>query len=144
METLLVQREALTTAVALLTLAIACLFGGIALLRSAMGLFDAVGGTIAPDDPPQELIVTGPYAHVRNPMALAQLMILVAEGLLVGVPEIFVLVGLYVLFLMIYTPCKEEPDLRKRFGADWVHYYYSVGAWLPRCSPWTPGALAQL
>ena len=104
-----------------------------------MACFDAVGGTIAPDDPPQTLIVSGPYGYVRNPLAIAQLMILASEGLLVGVPKILAMAGLYVAFLLVHTPCTEEPALRARFGAEWVYYKLAVGAWCPRCSPWQPG-----
>ena len=132
------QQFLIATAV-LVALAIAGIIGGFLLLRSAMGHIDAAGGTIAPNDPPQTLVVTGPYAHVRNPVALAQLMILVSEGLLTGLPKIMILAGIYTTYLLINTPCSEEPAMRRRFGADWVHYKYAVGAWCPRCSPWQPG-----
>ena len=123
----------------LFVLALAGMIGGFSLLRNAMGHIEAAGGTIAPNDPPPTLVVTGPYAHVRNPVALAQLTILVSEGLLSGLPKILILAGVYIVWLLINTPCSEEPALRKRFGAAWVHYKYAVGSWCPRCSPWQPG-----
>ena len=140
----LTQRQALVCAVSLLGLSVLGIFGGIALLRSAMATFDAAGGTISPEDPPQTLVVSGPYGYVRNPLALAQLLILLCEGTLVGLPKILGLAGAYAVFLLVYTPCSEEPDLRSRFGADWVHYKYAVGAWWPRCSPWKPGEYEQV
>ena len=136
---MLLDRQALVGACALSLVALGGLVGGVRLLKSAMACFDVVGGTIAPDDPPQVLVVTGPFAYVRNPMAIAQLIILLSEGVLVGLPKLLALAGVYAAFLVIYTPCSEEPGLRARFGADWVYYYYAVGAWLPRCSPWEPG-----
>ena len=132
------QREAVMFATMLLALATACLVGGIPLLRSALAAIDATGGTIAPDDPPPTLVTSGPYGYIRNPMALAQLLILVAEASLIGVPKLVWLVGLYAAFLLIYTWYFEEPALRKRFGPAWVHYEYNVGAWIPRLTPWNP------
>ena len=137
------QPEAIAISAGLLVLAVTCLVGGIGLLRHTMGLIDATGGTIAPNDPPPVLIVTGAYAYVRNPMAIAQLLILLSEGLLLGIPRVLALAGMYAAFLFVYTPCSEEPDLARRFGADWGRYLYHVGAWWPRCSPWQP-ALEQL
>ncbi|MFL5901471.1 MAG: methyltransferase family protein [Solirubrobacterales bacterium] len=37
-----------------------------------------------------ELVVEGPYRHVRNPMIVAVLTVLVGEGLLLGSPGIIV------------------------------------------------------
>ena len=140
---LLARPESLAVSGGLLVLALACLVGGSRLLRHAMGLIDATGGTISPSDPPPTLIVTGAYAYVRNPMAIAQLLILLSEGLLLGIPKVVTLAGIYAAFLLVYTPCSEERELARRFGADWGRYRYNVGAWWPRCSPWRP-ALEQL
>lgn len=128
---------------ALLALAFACLFGGILLLRTSIGHFDAAGGTIASDDPPQTLVISGPYGYVRNPISIAQFMILLSEGLLSGMPRVLGLAGLYACFLLIHIPCIEEPALRARFGPDWVRYLWNVPPWFPRCSPWNP-ALEQV
>lgn len=123
-------QKALISSYALLFFCLIGIIGGVSLLRSAMASFDAVGGTIAPDDPPQTLVVTGPYAYVRNPLALAQLMILLSEGILAGVPKLLGLAAFYAVFLLIYTPCSEEPGLRSRFGADWIYYKVSCTAFL--------------
>jgi protein-S-isoprenylcysteine O-methyltransferase Ste14 len=48
-------------------------------------LFVQVGrGTPAPWDPPQRLVVEGPYRYVRNPMISSALMMLAGEVLLLG------------------------------------------------------------
>lgn len=133
---LLAERQAALVAASLLVLATACAFGGVALLRSALAAIDATGGTIAPDDPPPTLLTRGPYGHVRNPMALATLMLLIAEAILLGLEKLVWLAGIYTAFLAAYTPCSEEATLRARFGVGWVHYKVNVPAWLPRCSPW--------
>ena len=55
---------------------------GFFLVIWTMRLFAAVGkGTPAPWDPIDKLIVTGPYAYVRNPMLSGVFCILFAEAL---------------------------------------------------------------
>ena len=42
---------------------------GLALFVATVALFGRIGrGTLAPWNPPQHLVVVGPYRHVRNPM----------------------------------------------------------------------------
>ena len=48
-------------------------------------LFMKIGrGTPAPWQPPQQLVIRGPYRHVRNPMITGVLLVLLAEALLLG------------------------------------------------------------
>lgn len=136
---ILADRQSLVLNGVLLAFTLLCLFFGISLLRTTMGLFDEANGTIDAKDPPLTLITAGPYRYVRNPMSLAMLMLLLAEGLLFGVPMVMGLVFMYVIFLLIYTCCSEEPDLKTRFGVAWVTYSLNVPAWCPRCSPYEPG-----
>ena len=42
----------------------------------------------------------------------------------------------------IFQACKEEPELRERFGAEYEEYSLNVpGGLFPRCSPWDPSLL---
>ena len=48
-------------------------------------LFARIGkGTLAPWDPTTQLVVEGPYAHVRNPMITGVLAVLLGEALVFG------------------------------------------------------------
>jgi len=118
--------------VALIPLAI-----GLAFVKWTVKLFTHVGlGTPAPWDPPTRLVVHGPYRHVRNPMITSVLFILGAESLWF---RSWPLAGwLFVFFVTnaIYFPLKEEPDLERRFGADYRLYKASVPRWIPRLRPW--------
>lgn len=102
-----------------------------------MRLFAAAGdGTPAPWDPVRKLVVTGPYRYVRNPMITGVLFILAAETL---VCRSMALLGWAVLFLvanLIYLPRREEPELEKRYGAEYRLYKLNVPRWLPRLRPW--------
>ncbi len=95
--------------------------------------FIAVGrGTPAPIDPPRELVITGPYRFVRNPMYIAAITILIGEVLLyesvlLFVYLLFVALGFH-LFIIFY----EEPKLRSSFPEGFNNYTHRVPRWIPR------------
>lgn len=95
-------------------------------------------GTPVPFDPPRQLVTTGPYAYVRNPMQISGVAILVLLGLVIGnfwVSAAGVLAHIYSAGLAGWD---EDEDLRRRFGRDWVAYRANVRAWIPRITPWHP------
>lgn len=100
-------------------------------------LFVTAGrGTPAPWDPPRNLVVRGPYRHVRNPMITAVLLLLAAEALLL---RSWALAGWLLVFFggnAVYFPLFEEKDLEQRFGEAYRRYRANVPRWLPRPSPW--------
>ena len=97
-------------------------------------------GTPAPFDAPRQLVVTGAYRYVRNPMylgaglflagfaiffaELSSTLLWYAAGLIVGVNA----------FILAY----EEPTLRRKFDGDYEEYCRNVSRWIPRSSPWHP------
>jgi protein-S-isoprenylcysteine O-methyltransferase Ste14 len=90
----------------------------------------------------QDVITSGPYAHVRNPLYLGTLLILV--GMCVAAGTRIVVYGLLPLglvgFFAYYTPKKEriESDrLRRRFGAKFDVYHDAVPGYLPRLTRWS-------
>src|SRR3954466_5292636 len=53
---------------------------GLALFATSLYEFATRGrGTLAPWDPPRELVVRGPYRYVRNPMISGVVCVIVAE-----------------------------------------------------------------
>ena len=56
--------------------------GAILAIWSGALFFRFGEGTAAPWDPPQNLVVRGPYRHVRNPMLTGAILLLFAEALL--------------------------------------------------------------
>lgn len=89
----------------------------------------------------KDVISSGPYAHVRNPLYLGTLLQIVGFGVAAGHPWIlygFLPVGLLVFFLY-YVPKKERVEsdrLRRRFGAEFDEYHDAVPAYLPRLRAW--------
>jgi len=110
---------------------------GLALAVWTVRLFAVKGqGTPAPWDPPQKLVVAGPYRHVRNPIISAVMLMLFAESLLLQSPPI---AGWLIVFFIIngvYFPLSEEKALERRFGDDYRRYKAHVPRWVPRLTPW--------
>ena len=124
---------------ALLALGGVLLILGLLLAGWTMRLFAVKGkGTAAPWNPPKNLVVSGPYRHVRNPMITSVLTMLLAEALLLNTWWCFGLFALFTLGNMIYFPLFEEKDLEKRFGASYLEYKHHVPRWIPRLMPWNP------
>ena len=111
---------------------------GLSLAFWTMRLFATKGqGTAAPWNPPKNLVVEGPYRHVRNPMITSVLVMLISEAILLSS---YVILALFVIFWLlntIYFPLFEEKDLEKRFGDDYLKYKKNVPAWIPRITPWS-------
>ena len=100
-------------------------------------------GTLAPWDPPTNLVVAGPYAHVRNPMITGVILLLLAEAALLMSPAHVAWAGLFFLINAVYIPLLEEPQLRRRFGEAYEEYARNVPRLIPRLRPWIgPGRTA--
>jgi protein-S-isoprenylcysteine O-methyltransferase Ste14 len=93
-------------------------------------------GTPLPLDCPRELVVRGPYAYVRNPMAIAGL----GQGLMVAVGlgswGVFAYVLAGVAIWQWSARPSEERDLMARFGASYAAYQRAVRCWWPRVMPY--------
>ena len=77
-------------------LAVVVAMPGLFLAAWTMSLFIRFGdGTAAPWDPPQNLVVRGPYRHVRNPMISEALFLLIAESLLFDVTGLLIWTGVF-------------------------------------------------
>jgi protein-S-isoprenylcysteine O-methyltransferase Ste14 len=109
---------------------------GLALIVQTVALFASVGkGTLAPWDPTERLVVRGPYRRVRNPMISGVLCVLLGEALAFGSVAVLVWFGIVFALNAVYFPLIEEPDLQRRFGADYEAYRAAVPRWLPRLRP---------
>jgi protein-S-isoprenylcysteine O-methyltransferase Ste14 len=113
---------------------------------SAFGLWSGLTmalngeGTPLPVDSTRRLVSTGPYAVVRNPMAVAGL----GQGLAVTLFTGSVLVLGYTILGALLWHCVarplEEEDLARKFAGDYEDYRTRVGLWIPlqRVSPRAP------
>ncbi|MGO9996103.1 MAG: methyltransferase family protein [Steroidobacteraceae bacterium] len=109
---------------------------GLPVLLDSFARFAIQGlGTPAPIAPPQHLVVTGLYRHVRNPMYVVVSSLIFGQGLLFGnVPVLeygFVIWLTFFAFVLLY----EEPALRRKFGKQYEEFCIRVPRWIPRIKP---------
>ena len=102
-------------------------------------LFARIGkGTLAPWDPTTQLVVEGPYAHVRNPMIAGVLAALVGEALVFGSTAIAIWAVIFAAVNHVFFLVYEEPAVERRFGEEYRVYKQNVPRWLPRRTAWRP------
>ena len=109
--------------------------GGVAYIWCSGGfLFYAVGSPI-PFTPTKELVVTGLYKFVRNPLYIAGTLVLAGETLLFQSIGIFIytliLFGVFNIHVLI-----EETHLENTFGKKYERYRRCVPRWIPRFKPY--------
>jgi protein-S-isoprenylcysteine O-methyltransferase Ste14 len=97
-------------------------------------------GTPAPIAPTENLVVSGLYRYVRNPMYLGVVAVVLGQALILGravlVTYALFLWAAFFAFVVLY----EEPSLQRRFGASYTEYRANVRRWLPRLTSWKGGA----
>jgi protein-S-isoprenylcysteine O-methyltransferase Ste14 len=114
-------------------LGILCVGLGVVLLGTCIWEFGRTGrGTLAPVDPPRELVVRGLYRYVRNPMYLSVTVIVLGELLLTWSRPLLLYWALWFVAVNLFVIGYEEPTLRRRFGVAYERYTQRVGRWLPR------------
>jgi protein-S-isoprenylcysteine O-methyltransferase Ste14 len=109
---------------------------------SSLGVWSAIvmsrigKGTPLPLDHAPNFVACGPYAFVRNPMAVSGVGQGLAVALFLGSPlvAIYALMG-SAIWQLIFRPL-EEDDLDTRFGAAYLKYKAAVKCWLPRARPY--------
>ena len=95
-------------------------------------------GTPVPFNPPTELIVTGLYRWMRNPMVTGVFLGLFGLGFMLHSPSIVVLwTPAYILLHAIELKMVEEPELERRFGESYATYRRTGPMFIPR--PWRRG-----
>jgi Putative protein-S-isoprenylcysteine methyltransferase len=106
--------------------------GGIILLWSFWNFLIQGRGTPAPIDPPKELVATGFYRYVRNPMYVGVLAVILGHFLWFGYWNL--LIYAIVVFAVFHTfvTYYEEPTLKRKFGASYEDYLKKVPPWIPR------------
>ncbi len=89
-------------------------------------------GTPNPADPPKELVTTGVYRYVRNPIYVATLTVIIGHFLWFKTIWMLVYAVIVFLFFHLFVTLYEEPTLTKKFGVAYENYYKSVPRWIPK------------
>jgi len=113
---------------------------GAGVLVLAFARFVAEGaGTPAPVAPTEHLVVGGLYRHVRNPMYVAVLAVVVGQALILGRLVLVLWAALAGAAMVAFVRGYEEPALTQKYGDEYVAYRRAVPGWWPRWRAWGPG-----
>jgi protein-S-isoprenylcysteine O-methyltransferase Ste14 len=88
-------------------------------------------GIPAPIDHPKQLVVTGLYQYVRNPMYVGVLLFLLGEALFFGSSRFLLYAIAWLAFVHVNVLVYEEPNLRRKFGRSYERYTSAVRRWIP-------------
>jgi protein-S-isoprenylcysteine O-methyltransferase Ste14 len=117
---------------ALKVLGVIVLVTGAALVLETTARFAFQGrGTPAPWAPPERFVERGSYRFVRSPMYVGVLLLVAGQALLLGQEILFAWAVAAWLIFTSFLVFYEEPELRRRFGAEYDDYRRRVRRWVP-------------
>jgi protein-S-isoprenylcysteine O-methyltransferase Ste14 len=93
-------------------------------------------GTLMPTVPTEQLVVSGLYRYVRNPMYVGVVVALAGEALLFRSTGLVIEDAIGCLAIELFVRLYEEPTLSRRHPGDYPRYKRHVPRWLPRLTPW--------
>jgi len=115
----------------------ALIFACIDIAADSFARFAVLGeGTPVPLSPTRRLVVSGFYRHVRNPMYIAVLGMIVGQALLFGNEDLLLYAASVWVAFFAFIVLYEEPALSRTFGGEYAVYCAHVGRWIPRWTPW--------
>src|SRR4051794_11660085 len=116
---------------------LAFIIAGVPGLLDSFARFALQGlGTPAPVAPPRNLVVTGLYRYVRNPIYVALVAIILGQAVLMGDWRLIVYGALLWLAFHVFVVAHEEPTLERTFGREYEAFRAAVPRWIPRMTPW--------
>ena len=105
---------------------------GVAVTAWSVFHFLKVKGTPVPFNPPPEVVKTGPYRYVRNPMLTGVFLFLFGVGFYINsVSLVFIFTPLFVLVNVWEVKQIEEPELIKRLGDEYIDYRRQTPMFMP-------------
>ncbi|MCS6991420.1 MAG: isoprenylcysteine carboxylmethyltransferase family protein [Chitinophagales bacterium] len=92
-----------------------------------------------------QLVVRGPYAHVRNPLYIGNMIIYVGTGIMANalLPWLPLAAVLFFGFQYSLIIRREEEFLAEAFGETYMDYCRQVWRWIPRFRPYAQSAGEQ-
>ena len=102
----------------------------IAIDVSAMRTMAKAKTTIMPNKGSEHLVMTGPFSFTRNPIYLANTLLLVAGGLITGNVWFFILALICAFVTQKLAIEREERHLEARFGKRYRDYAKRVRRWI--------------
>ena len=111
---------------------------GVSIIGSETRTTGSAGGT--------HLITTGPFAHVRNPLYLGNILLYVGLGIMSNALVPWLTVAAVVFFFIQYSliVTLEEEYLSRTFGSQFEEYVHEVPRFVPRFRKYKASAGPQI
>lgn len=106
------------------------LFGVAALWFTAIRTMTRAKTTLNPNAIPDHLVTTGPFAVSRNPMYLANTLLLIGVGLISGIAWFLLLAVVAAFVTQKVAIEREEKVLTEKFGKRYRDYSKKVRRWI--------------
>jgi protein-S-isoprenylcysteine O-methyltransferase Ste14 len=105
-------------------------FWGVSIVGAETRTTGSVGGTF--------LITSGPYAYVRNPLYVGNMLLYAGVGIMSMALFPWLLLAAVAWFALQYSliVAREEEYLASQFGAAYDDYRKQVGRFVPRATPY--------
>ena len=106
------------------------LAAAVVLGASAIRQMKSHGTSLEPGDVPKRLVTSGPFRFTRNPLYLAQLLLLL--GIALAIDSVWFLAATLVQFVLLdrLIVTREESVIRNAFGAEYDEYVARVRRWI--------------
>jgi protein-S-isoprenylcysteine O-methyltransferase Ste14 len=102
----------------------------VALLVSAIRTMSRAKTTLNPNGIPDHLVIGGPFAVTRNPMYLANTLLLIGVGLIFGIVWFLLLAVVAAFATQKVAIEREERVLTAKFGKKYRDYAKRVRRWI--------------
>jgi len=91
------------------------------------------------------LIISGPFAHVRNPLYIGNILIYLGVGIMSYAifPYLQIFALIFFLFQYHYIIKGEEEFLQNKYGHQYTEYKKNVHRFLPRLTPYKSANIKQ-
>ncbi len=106
------------------------MLAGIAIDVAAMLAMRRARANIQPHRAATALVTTGPFALSRNPIYLANTVLIAGAGLAFGNPWLLLMAAVTARLVSLLAIRREEEHLATRFGEAWTAYAQHTPRWL--------------
>ena len=112
-------------------------FWGVSWAGSETRTTGSVGGTF--------LVVSGPFAHVRNPLYVGNILMYLGLGIMSFAIFPYLQIAALLFFFIQYhfIVTEEEGYLRNTYGDSYADYVKNVPRFIPRVTAYKPGGVEQ-
>jgi len=108
------------------------ILGTFLILAAEYSFITVAHATGAPTDPPRQLVATGLYRWVRNPIYLGAALLLFGVAFVNRSPTTLLIALTFLPAIHAIVVLVEEPRTERRFGAEYATYKENVPRWLPQ------------